>query len=195
MVPHIDFTRQLIKYYTMPWHIRYFTYKNIMVICLKWALAVISFGKSFYIDFYEAELARNRIFRAVCYRSEATRRILFFKFTPSFAFYEFSAKWAIVYMTTTRNVPFCFITTASTEYFFFTNAIRKPLAAVYLLHVLFSILIVHITLRLSALVHKFDNILFHAAARDPAETVPILARSLARSWRVNFHTNGFAIAS
>src|SRR3990172_10665403 len=38
---------------------------------------------------------------------------------------------------------------------------------------------------LSALVHKFGNIFFHAAARGAAETGSILASSLARSWRVN----------
>ena len=48
---------------------------------------------------------------------------------------------------------------------------------------------------LSALVHKFGNVLFHAATRDSAGTGFILSRSLERSWRVNFHSNGFAIAS
>ena len=37
---------------------------------------------------------------------------------------------------------------------------------------------------------------FHqAAARTPAEIVFIRSRSFDKSWRVNFHSNGFAIAS
>ena len=48
--------------------------------------------------------------------------------------------------------------------------------------------------KLSTLAHKFGDVFAHAAWADICSCAWILERSTSRSWRVNFHSKGRAVA-